>query len=103
MSLRNVIAFDEQTGLTTTSANFIVNPLREVSVVCALTAGSPATGACVQVTLDEVDKIEADTATWVNSPLGNRVTSGAENILRPITGVRLSVTDGTWSFQVRQA
>lgn len=103
MSIRTVIAFDEQTGLTTTSAAFIINPLREVSVVCALTSGSPSTGARVQITLDETDKITAGTATWVDSPLGNRLTSGAENVLRPVTGVRLNVTDGTWTFQVRQA
>lgn len=103
MATRSVINFDEQSDITATSDAFIVKPQQEVSVVCALTAGSPATGARVQLTLDEPEKITAGTATWVNSPLGARTTTGAEKLLRPVTGVRLSATDGTWTFQVRQA
>jgi hypothetical protein len=102
MATRTVATFEEQNSITVQSDDFIVNPSREVSVVAKLISGTPATGARVQVTLDETDKINAGTATWVNSPLGNRTVSGAEKLLRPVTGVRLSVTDGTWGLQVRQ-
>ncbi|RYD50586.1 MAG: hypothetical protein EOP52_13825 [Sphingobacteriales bacterium] len=102
MATRIVVTFEEQTGVTTTSDDFIVSPQREVTAVARLVSGSPTTGARVQVTLDEVEKINAGTAVWVNSPLGNRTASGAEKVLRPVTGVRLSVTDGTWTLQVRQ-
>lgn len=103
MATKTVVNFDQQTGITATGDNFVVQPDRDVNVVCVLTSGSPATGARVQVTLDEHDKISAGTAQWVNSPLGARTASGGENVIRPVTGVRLSVTDGTWTFQVRQA
>ncbi|RYG61599.1 MAG: hypothetical protein EON60_02975 [Alphaproteobacteria bacterium] len=103
MATRNVTQFEEQNSITAQSDDFAVNPAREISVVARLISGSPATGARVQVTLDELEKIIAGTATWVNSPLGNRTASGAEKILRPVTGVRLVVTDGTWGLQVRQA
>ena len=102
MATRTVVTFEEQNGITTQSDDFVVNPAREVSVVARLISGSPVTGARIQVTLDEVEKIIAGTATWVNSPLGARLSSGAEKILRPVTGVRLSAVDGTWGLQVRQ-
>ena len=102
MAIRTVVTFDEQNSITAQSDDFVVNPAKEVTVVARLMSGSPATGAKLQVTLDEVEKIIAGTATWVNSPLGNRLVSGAEKVLRPVTGVRLSVTDGTWGLQVRQ-
>ncbi len=102
MPARTVITFEEQNSITTLSDEFIVNPSREVSVVARLISGTPTTGARVQVTLDEVEKITAGTAIWVNSPLGNRIVSGAEKVFRPVTGIRLSVTDGTWGLQVRQ-
>lgn len=103
MAVRHVLSFDEQAAITATGDSFMVNPLQEVSVVAQLTAGTPTTGCRVQMTLDEVDKILAGTATWVDSPMGNRTGTGAEKVLRPVTGVRLKVTDGTWSFLVRQA
>jgi hypothetical protein len=102
MSVRTVVTFDEQSGITAASDDFMINPNREASVVLNLTAGSPATGAVVQVTLDDGEAIAAGTAVWVNSPLGARTTSGAESLIRPLTGVRLSVTDGTWTLKVRQ-
>lgn len=103
MVTRNVVNFEEQVAVTVQSDDFVVSPAKEVSVTAQLTAGTPATGCKVQITLDDVEKILAGTAAWINSPLGNRTTTGAEKILRPVTGVRLSVTDGTWTFQVRQA
>ncbi len=103
MPARTVATFEEQTNITTTSDEFIVNPQREVSATARLTAGTPTTGARMQVTLDDPEKIVAGTAAWVNSPLGARTATGAEKIMRPVTGVRLSVTDGTWTLQVRQA
>lgn len=102
MATRTLATYDEQTGITTTSDDFIVNSNKEVSVVARLVSGSPATGAKVQVTIDDADKIAAGTAVWVNSPLGNHTTTSAEKLLRPVSGVRLSVTDGTWAIQVRQ-
>lgn len=102
MATRTVTTFDEQTGITTVSDDFIVNPNKEVSVVARLISGTPATGARVLVTLDDTQKIVAGTAAWVASPLGNHLVSSAEKLLRPVTGVRLSVTDGTWGLQVRQ-
>lgn len=102
MATRTVVTFDEQNSITTQSDDFIVNPSKEVSVMARLISGTPATGARVQITLDEVEKIIAGTATWVTSPLGAKLVSGAEKVLRPVTGVRLNVTDGTWGLQVRQ-
>jgi hypothetical protein len=103
MTIHTVVNFDQQAGITATGESFVVQPDKDVNVACILTSGSPATGARVQVTLDEHDKIIAGTAQWLNSPLGARTVSGGENVIRPVTGVRLSVTDGTWTFQVRQA
>jgi len=103
MATKTVINFDQQTGITATGDNFVVLPGKDVNVACVLTSGSPSTGARVQVTLDEPEKITAGTAQWVNSPLGARTVTGGENVIKPVTGVRLSVTDGTWTFQVRQA
>ena len=103
MPTRYVVQFETQTGVTGTSDPFVVDPAREVSAAMVLTAGTPATGCQLQVTLDDADKIAAGTAVWVGSPLGFRVTHGAEKVLRPVTGLRLAVTDGTWTLQVRQA
>ncbi|MFZ2587755.1 MAG: hypothetical protein WAZ18_06540 [Alphaproteobacteria bacterium] len=103
MALRNVVQFETQTGITATSDVFVVDPAKEASAALVLTAGTPTTGAQLQVTLDEADKIAAGTAQWIGSPLGLRTTSGAEKVLRPVTGLRLVATDGTWTLQVRQA
>lgn len=103
MTTRTVAFFDEQTGITTASDDFMTNPARDITVVAALTAGTPTTGARVQMTLDTPDRIANGTALWFNSPQGGRTTSGAEKIQRPVTAVRLVVTDGTWTFQVRHA
>jgi hypothetical protein len=102
MAIRNVITFEEHTSITTQSDDCLINPSKEVTAAALLTAGTPTTGAMLQITLDDIEKIKAGTALWVNSPLGNRITSGAEKLLRPVTGVRLKVTDGTWTLQVRQ-
>lgn len=103
MTVRNVVKFEVQAGITGTGDSFIVDSAQgDVNVGCVLTAGSPLSGAVVQVTLDERKAIEGGTALWIDSPLGSRVASGAENIIRPVTGVRLKATDGTWTFQVRQ-
>ena len=102
MTARTVVTFEEQSGITAVSDDFIVHPGKEVTVVSRLTAGTPVTGARVQTSIDDVERILAGTATWVNSPLGARTATGAEKMGRPITGVRLSVTDGTWTLQVRQ-
>ncbi len=102
MPARTVVSFEEQGNITALSDEFIVAPTREVTVVARLVSGTPVTGARVQMTLDEAEKIAAGTAVWVNSPLGFRTVTGGERIARPVTGVRLSVTDGTWALQVRQ-
>lgn len=102
MPTRTVVSFEEQTAITTQSDDCLVNPGKEVTAAAHLTAGTPTTGAVLQITLDDAEKIKAGTALWINSPLGNRITSGAEKLLRPVTGVRLKVTDGTWSLHVRQ-
>ena len=103
MPARTVVNIEEQTGITTTSDEFITNPTRHITAVAKLESGTPLTGSRLQITLDDPEKISAGTATWVNSPLGLRTSSGAEKILRPVTGVRLVATDGTWALQVRQA
>jgi hypothetical protein len=102
MTVRIVAKFDEQAGITALSDDFMVQPSHEVAVVAKLTAGTPVTGCRVQFTLDENEKITAGTATWVNSTLGAHTATSAEKLQRPVTGVRLSVTDGTWLLQVRQ-
>ena len=75
MPARTVINLEEQTGITATSDEFIVNPNREVAAVLRLTAGTPTTGARLQITLDDAERIAAGTATWVNSPLGSRTST----------------------------
>jgi hypothetical protein len=103
MTVRTVVTFENQSGITATGDSFIVNPNREVSVVCALTDGTPSSGARVQVTLDDIENVLAGSAVWVDSPLGAHTTTAAEKILRPVTAVRLNAADGTWSFLVRQS
>jgi hypothetical protein len=103
MPTRKVAAFEEQTGITTQSDDFIVNPERDITAVLALTAGTPTTGARLQVTIDTLDKIQAGTALWVTSPQGNHTANAAEKIERPVNAVRLVATDGTWTLQVRHA
>lgn len=102
MAVRTLVNFDSQAGITGTSDSFIISPARDANVAYILTSGTPTTGARVQITLDDSDKIASGTANWVNSPLGAKLVSSGENVLRPVTGVRLSVTDGTWTFNVRQ-
>lgn len=102
MAIRNVVTFEEQSTITTQSDDYLVQPNKEVTAAALLTAGTPVTGAVLQITLDDSEKIKSGTALWINSPLGNRISSGAEKLLRPVTGVRLKVTDGTWTLQVRQ-
>lgn len=102
MAIRNVVTFEEHTAITVQSDDCILHPTKEVTAAMLLTAGTPATGAMLQITLDDVEKIKAGTALWLNSPLGNRIASGAEKLMRPVTGVRLKVTDGTWTLHVRQ-
>ncbi len=102
MAFKTVAVFDAQTAITTQSDDFILRAEKEVTAAAHLTSGSPVTGAILQITLDEDEKIKAGTALWVNSPMGNRITSGAEKLLRPVTGVRLKVTDGTWALHIRQ-
>jgi hypothetical protein len=103
MPARTVTTFEEQTSVTTLSDEFVVNPNREVTAVARLVSGTPTTGARLQISLDDAEKIVAGTAVWLNSPLGFRTVTGGEKLAKPVTGVRLSVTDGTWSLQVRQA
>lgn len=103
MATRHIVHFDSQTGITSTSDPFVIDPLKEASAAMVLTSGTPVTGAQLQVTLDDADKIIAGTAQWIGSPLGLRTSTGAEKVLRPVTGLRLAVTDGTWTLQVRQA
>jgi len=102
MAIRNVVTFEEQTGITTQSDDCLINPAKEVTVSAHLTGGTPSTGAMLQITLDDIEKIKSGTALWFNSPMGSRIASGAEKLMRPVTGVRLKVTDGTWSLHVRQ-
>lgn len=102
MATRTVVSFEEQTNITTQSDDCLVHAAKEVTAVAYLTAGTPSTGAILQITLDDGEKIKAGTALWLNSPMGTRNSSGAEKLMRPVTGVRLKVTDGTWTLQVRQ-
>lgn len=102
MATRTVAIYDEQASVTATSDDFIIQSAKDVTVAAKLTAGSPTTGCRFQVTIDDVERIAAGTATWITSPIGNHLASSSERLLRPLTGVRLSVTDGTWTFQVRQ-
>jgi hypothetical protein len=102
MATRTVVLYDEQASITSTSDDFIINPTKDVTVVAKLTAGTPVTGCRFMVTIDDVERIAAGTATWVNSPIGNHLATSSERLMRPLTGVRLSSTDGTWTFQVRQ-
>lgn len=102
MAVRTLVNFDEQSSVTTNSDDFIVGTAKDVSVVARLVSGTPTTGARFMITLDEIEKINAGTATWIASPLGYHNVSSAERLLRPVTGVRLNVSDGTWAIQIRQ-
>ncbi|MCP5405479.1 MAG: hypothetical protein H6922_04580 [Pseudomonadaceae bacterium] len=102
MAVRTVVNYETQNDITGVGDSFVVDPSRNLNVLCQLTAGTPVAGAKVQITLDDPEKITAGTAVWVDSPLGAKLASGCESILAPVTGVRLSVTDGTWAMKVRQ-
>lgn len=102
MSTREVVHFDAQSAITTTSDAFLVEETKPVNAVMQLTAGTPATGAKLQFSIDDVAAIEAGTAVWADSPLGFHLVTSSENILPPVTAVRLVATDGTWTLQVRQ-
>lgn len=85
-----------------------LKPELGLSVALALTSGTPSTGATVLVTNSPYADIESGDAIWVQPSgitalTGNQIyTSNTVNGCQ-LTGVRASVTDGTWSMHVRQA
>lgn len=103
MAIRNVIQRAEQTNITTTSDAFLLSDWQEnITVACILTDGTPTTGAHVEGTISTPAEIEAGTAHWVKSAMGNHTANGMEYLSAPMTAVRLNVTDGTWTFTVHQ-
>lgn len=93
----------KETGLTGDSKDYITDPRAEIITVFTLTAGSPATGCVLQFTISSEEEIIAGTAVWRNSPMGYSTSSNSEgNFIKGVRGVRLDVTDGTWTFQVNQ-
>lgn len=101
-----------QTGiLSSTDAadrTIMLRPNKGVSFMLDLTAGSPATGAKLEVTTDTHAAIAAGTATWTtvtgssNTLVDQTLTSTGPSGCQ-LTGVRALVTDGTWSLKVVQA
>jgi len=92
------------TGVTTDSDTYIVDPAAKLTVYAVLTSGSPSTGAKIQITGSRIEDIEDETAVWVDTERGDSTVSFSDSEPDPcnITGVRLSVTDGTWTLIVRQ-
>lgn len=99
----------EQTGVTSASpaadGTILLRPRVGCSIIMALTSGSPSTGAKLQVSNSSESRIKAGTAIWadhdvsklVSTPYVSAAGEGVE-----MTGVRLVVTDGTWTLSVRQ-
>ncbi|MDD9911570.1 MAG: hypothetical protein OXR68_04245 [Alphaproteobacteria bacterium] len=100
MATREVAIFEEQTSITGTSDQFVVLPDNRVSAVAKMTASGTAT---LQMTVDPVDVIEANNATWVDSAYGLQAASFADAAIGPVTGIRLNVASGTWTLKVLQA
>lgn len=82
-------------------------PDASASILLALQAGTPATGALLQVTNSPYENIDAGTAVWVTP---DNVTTTRTNFIwrsagsesSQLTGLRVTITDGTWSVQLRQ-
>lgn len=97
MTTKQVHIYEEQTGVTNQSDDFLVNPTAQISVVALETAGGAAS---IQTTIDPHAVIEAGNATWVTSPGGVRSDTFMESSTGPITGVRLSADSGAWTLKV---
>lgn len=97
MTTKNVNIYEEQTGITTQSDDFLVDATAQISIVALETAGGAAS---IQTTIDPHAVIENDTATWVTSPGGVRSDTFMESSTGPITGVRLTADSGTWTLKV---
>ncbi len=103
MTVRKVIQTEEQNNVTGTSDAFLLSDdAKHINVACVLTSGTPVTGACVEVTLDNEEKITAGTNTWIKTDIGNHTANEIEHLFSPISAVRLNVTDGIWDFMVSQ-
>jgi len=111
MAIKPAGSFSQQTGIGSgTDAADRTNKLRPdvgVSVVLALTSGSPSTGAKLEVTNSSYADIDAGTATWVTpSGLGNVLDTSMWGSTVPggcqFTAIRAVATDGTWSLTTRQ-
>lgn len=101
------------TGLTNganqiDALTILLRPSVPVSVLVALTAGSPVTGLQIQVTNSSPTEINNGTALWVN-PVGVTATLTSTIFVSSagagcqLTGVRFVITDGTWAANVVQA
>jgi len=102
MTTRHVVHFDAQENITATSDAFMVEDGKPLNAVMKLSAGTPATGAKLQFSIDDDAALEDGSAVWVDSPLGYHLATASENVLPPVTAVRLAAVDGTWTLQVRQ-
>ena len=98
-----VIYFDEATSLTTNSNDYLLDGRGAVCIAAILESGSPTTGAKLQFSIDDKEAIKAGTAKWLDAPAGYQTDTFADSSLGCITGIRLQVTDGTWTLQVRQS
>lgn len=98
--------FSKLTGLTAgTSAAIEINPYWPASICYGLTAGTPATGAKLQVTNSDPSEL-ATIAVWVDYDTAKTTSQIVQTLAGngcQFTGARLVVTDGTWTLQVRQA
>lgn len=99
MATQTVEIFAEQTGVTSTSDNFVVEPTAQVSVVGEVTSAGYAK---LQYTIDSPAAISGATAVWVDASVGDYDADFGDVTLGPVTGVRLSVTSGTWNIKVLQ-
>lgn len=110
MTIKTPASYSTQTGIGSgTSAadrTIELRPWLPLSAMLVLTAGSPTTGALVQVTNSPYDDIEAGTANWVAPTGTSNVTvstllSSFGNSCQ-LTGIRAVATDGTWTLAIRQ-
>lgn len=102
MTVRTVVTFEEASKVEQgkTSDTFLVNPNRQCLVV-AKRLGADASQATIEVSVDDIEKILADAAVFVQATSGRE--SAFVSMPKPITAVRLAAKTGDWLFQVRQS
>lgn len=99
MTIRRVIQSETQSGITTTSDEFVLaNTAGRTSIALHLTEGTPVAGAVIEYTLDTEQAIEAGSALWVKGRA--YLASTLETLNGPVTALRVVASDGVWALNV---